>query len=428
MCSIEEINGIFASAIEKVPSGNIGVAVSGGGDSLALLYLSAEWALKNGRRLSSATVDHGLRTDSKFECEYVKKISSELSIEHTTLEWVEKPSGNMQSLARDARHRLLSKWAIDKSLSVVLFGHTLDDNAETLIIRLSRGSGVDGLTGIPIIKNINNLRIFRPLLNISRDQLRSYLIEKGIKWIDEPSNLDDRFQRIKVRNLLPQLATVGLTANRLLSLAEHMSRAKLALDSEVISFARANIKQKLWGDLEIEYEPFIHLASEYQFRLLSGALRWISGNDYRPRFKTLKTLLALITSQQNLRGFSLMGSIVKCKKGKIILTREFAAVPKTQSINKKKFIWDKRWSVTVGYSKIGYSDRSDLTIGPLGKNGVSQIERCQTVGIPMDALLSSVTLFEKDNVLCVPIVSHGTGLTCEIVGGITSFLNFMTTY
>ena len=331
--------------------------------------------------------------------------------------------GNLQNSARDARHRLLFKWQIKESLSVILLGHTLDDNAETILIRISRGSGIDGLVGMSESKNINRLKIFRPLLTVTREDLREYLRVKGVEWIDEPSNFDERFQRVKMRKLLPKLSEVGLSAEKLISVASHMARAKEALDLEVLRFARSYVKQQPWGGLEIQYESFISLCSEYQFRLLSAALRWISGNIYRPRFKRLKKLTNLILECGDFKGVSLMGCIIKCNKEKIILNREYVAISNCKAVSNPSFIWDKKWHVTVDHSKIEHG-----MVGPLGKSGLSQIEIKRKSKIPISALIASVALFHNKQVVCLPVLSYGQGMTSDLIGGAESFLNFLSTY
>ena len=406
-----------------VPKGNIGIGVSGGGDSMALLLLSAEWAHNNNRSLKVVTIDHGLRPGSPSECTYVKNISDKLAIEHTTLKWLEKPSGNLQNSARGARHKLFSDWTKIKKVSVVLLGHTLDDNAETIISRLIRGSGIDGLTGISKNKTINSLTLFRPLITITREDLRRYLQEKEISWIDEPSNYDERFDRVKIRNLLPQLSGVGLTANKLVALSGHMERAKEALNYEVFSFAKQNVQQTIWGDLEINLDAFIKTSKEYQFRLLAVALRWISGKFYRPRFNSLERLLALLTTGSRLQGMSLMGCIIKCDGEMIKISREFSAIPPPFLAVKPKFVWEKKWQLVIDLPKL-----HNIKIGPLGKEGIKQIENNKSFNIPRDALIGSVAMFENQKVLCVPIISFGSGLKSDLIGGKESFFNFMLVY
>ena len=148
MYSVDKLHETFCVSMREVPKGDIGIAVSGGGDSLALLLLTVEWARRNKRYVKSATIDHGLRPESRSECEYVNKIATQLLVKHSTLTWSKKSSGNMQMAARNARYGLLKNWAANEKLSVVLVGHNREDNVETIISRLSRGSGSDGLIGI----------------------------------------------------------------------------------------------------------------------------------------------------------------------------------------------------------------------------------------------------------------------------------------
>ena len=226
-----------------------------------------------------------------------------------------------------------------------------------------------------------------------------------------------------MRKLLPKLSEVGLSAEKLISLASHMARAKEALDLEVLSFARIYVKQQPWGGLEIQYAPFIALCSEYQFRLLSAALRWISGNIYRPRFKGLKKLTSLISECGDFNGVSLMGCIIKCNKEKVVLNREYVAISSCKAVRDPSFIWDKKWHVTVDPSKIEHG-----VVGPLGKSGLSQLEIKKNSKIPISALISSVALFQNKKVVCLPVLSYGEGLTSEIIGGTESFLNFLSAY
>jgi len=423
MFGIEALNKIFLDAMIGIPKGDIGVGVSGGGDSLALLLLSAEWAQNTNRSLKAVTIDHGLRPGSSLECDHVKRISDELCIQHTTLKWLTKPIGNLQNAARNARHELLLEWTNKQKLSVVLLGHTLDDNAETIIIKLIRGSGVDGLAGIEKNKNINGLNIFRPLINISRDDLRRYLQVKKVTWIDEPSNFDERFERIKVRNFLPSLSDIGLTSKKLVKLASHMSRAKEALNWHVSNFARQHVQQTIWGDLSINFDEFIKIPREYQFRLLSSGLRWISGKVHKPRFQSLERLLNAITSRKLGKSMTLMGCIIKYDGNWIKLTREFSAISKPSIVLEPNFVWEKKWQIEIDLEQLNVA-----TVGPVGKNGLEQIRRYNKQNLPEKALICSVAMFDNENLLCVPIVSYGSGLKCYMIGGDKSFLKFLLAY
>ena len=148
----------------QISGDKIGLSVSGGGDSTALLYLTKEWAERNKKTIFVATVDHGLREESLKEAQTVKNTCESLGIECTILKWTEwNKSGNLQDAARSARNRLISSWANGLGLNAVATGHTVDDQAETFLLRLARGSGVDGLSGMAALINKDGMIWFRPL-------------------------------------------------------------------------------------------------------------------------------------------------------------------------------------------------------------------------------------------------------------------------
>lgn len=417
---VSEVLNSFSDAMSDIPPGDIGVAVSGGSDSTALLSLSSEWARLKGRKVISATVDHGLRIASAFECQEVKKTSIQMEVDHTTIKWSGKPRGNLQNAARNARHRLLKRWANKNNLSIVLLGHTLDDNAETVMLRLIRGSGVDGLSGISKRKTINGFKVFRPLLFLRRAHLQEYLRYRGLPWIEDPSNSDSRFDRVRIRKLLSDVNTFGLTSQKLTLVAEHMCRAKEALNSCVMEFAKSDISQTSWGDFEISLCRFLECSEEVQFRVLSSILRWNSGKKYNPRFGSLRKIHSEIKDSKLGARRSLMGSLIRIKADKIIVSREFSAIPKPKIIKKQVFVWDNRWKIRVNPSKVNLG-----FIGPLGNNRSAKVMKFLDSSIPKSALSCVPAMFEGDEVICVPILSYGTAFTSQLADGDSSFLNFL---
>ncbi|CAL8975779.1 tRNA(Ile)-lysidine synthase [Rhodoplanes serenus] len=253
------------------------LAVSGGPDSTALLVLAARWraALAAGPRLVAATVDHGLRSGSGDEALAVGRLAGELGIAHHILRWTgEKPAAGLQAAARAARYRLLAVAAREAGARHVLTGHTRDDQAETVLFRLARGSGLAGLAGMARVAPLPlpaggerstrearrvrgrlettartaaphpdplpagddrepALLLVRPFLDIPKARLVATLAAAGIACADDPSNRDPRFTRSRLRALLPGLAAEGLTAPRLARLADRMRRADAALEAAV---------------------------------------------------------------------------------------------------------------------------------------------------------------------------------------------------
>ena len=204
--NIEEATlGRFAADLDRVAPGGsrIGIAVSGGPDSLALLLLAS--AARPGS-IEAATVDHGLRPESASEAERVAGVCERLSVPHSTLkiEWQEKPESAIQERARTERYRLLDRWAAERGLDAVATGHHLDDQAETFLMRLARGAGVRGLAGMravsPIPAGQAERQLIRPLLTWRRSQLEELCRIAGVEPVNDPSNTDDRFERIRMRN------------------------------------------------------------------------------------------------------------------------------------------------------------------------------------------------------------------------------------
>jgi len=188
------LDAIFASD----PPKHIGIAVSGGGDSMALLHLAQDWANAQNVTLCAITIDHDLRENSADEAARVAQWCADMGVAHHVKVWRDwDHTGNLQDAARQARYRIINEWRGD--IQHILIGHTLDDQAETLLLRLKRGSGVDGMTGMkPVAHHPSGMMLIRPLLNILRQDLRDYLGEIDQPWCDDPSNENTAFDRIAI--------------------------------------------------------------------------------------------------------------------------------------------------------------------------------------------------------------------------------------
>src|SRR5947209_7364726 len=217
--SVREAARLFAD-IEGLAS--VILAVSGGPDSTALLFLAARWraARRKGPRLVAVTVDHGLRPGSAREAAMVKRLAAGFHVEHRTVRWMgRKPATGLQEAARAARYRLLVAAAGREGARHILTAHTRDDQAETVLFRLARGSGLSGLAGIARTSALDHMTLIRPLLDIPKARLLATLKAAKIPFIDDPSNQDPRFARTRIRQLAPALAREGLDAARLAALA-----------------------------------------------------------------------------------------------------------------------------------------------------------------------------------------------------------------
>lgn len=275
----EELSALFRG-LEDLPG--FVVAVSGGPDSTALLLLTARWAkrLKKPPRMLAVTVDHGLRPEAKAEAAAVKRLARQLAVPHRTLRWRgSKPATGLQEAARKARYGLLAQTAGRAGFAHVLTAHTLDDQAETVLFRLARGSGLAGLAGmapVSFLPGEHGDRIFlvRPLLGVPKSRLIATLRAARVAFSEDPSNSDPRFTRARLRALLPALASEGLDAHGLSRFAARMRRAEAALEFAVAA-AHAALAPPPWpnrGPLAFERVRFADLPAEVALRLLGRAI------------------------------------------------------------------------------------------------------------------------------------------------------------
>lgn len=251
------------------------LAVSGGPDSMALMWLAARWrhALKKGPRLLAITVDHGLRKEAAREARDVKQLARALGIEHRTLRWRgEKPKTGLPSAARDARYRLLLRAASSYGASHVFTAHTRDDQAETVIMRLSRGSGIAGLAAMARQSDRGGVVLARPFLDVPKSRLITTLAKAGIAFADDPTNHDPRFTRPRLRALMPVLAAEGADARGLARLASRLARANTALEVMTDGAERylASINGAVSGGFDLA--AFAALSDEIRVRLLMRAI------------------------------------------------------------------------------------------------------------------------------------------------------------
>ncbi len=304
----------------------LGVAVSGGSDSTALMHLAARWA-RGRTQVHVVTVDHGLREASAAEAEAVGRAAAALGLPHAVLRWRWDGIGNLQARARDGRREGLGGWARARGLRAVLLGHTLDDQAETLVMRLARGSGVEGLSameegalGAGRGAGPGNTPFLRPLLDIPREVLRGWLDGQGVGWIDDPSNADERFERVRARRAIEALR---LDPARLAATAARMARARGALERLAFETARDLVRPAPDGEVRLDREGLARADHDTRLRIVAGALRCVSGAAHRPREAGLGRALDAGLAG---RARTLHGCAIRAAGDDLLIHREPAAV------------------------------------------------------------------------------------------------------
>lgn len=311
------------------------LAVSGGPDSIALMVLVSRWAqalkINSGLRkpeLVVATVDHGLRAEAKREAADVAKLARTLGLKHRTLKWTgKKPSTGLQQAARLARYRLLAGAARKAGATFILTAHTLDDQAETVVIRMSRGSGIAGLAAMariaPMPSGEGDIKLVRPLLGIPKARLIATLRAAKIPFAVDPSNRDPRFTRARLRGLMPRLAEEGLDARRLSQLAQRLKRADTAIEAAV-----DDANTELTADLGVpgayDAAGFFRLPAEIALRVLGRAVTLL-GDEGPVELGKLEALFAALKAAQKsgTRRYrrSLAGALVTLADRKITVER-----------------------------------------------------------------------------------------------------------
>ncbi|MFI4983801.1 MAG: tRNA lysidine(34) synthetase TilS [Rickettsiales bacterium] len=302
----------------------IAVALSGGADSTYLALAAQAWAKPHKAALTGLIVDHGLRKESGAEAEYVAAKFNEIGIPCAILKWEgKKPKSNIQEMARIERYRLLVEYCLKNKIKHLLVAHNKNDQAETVLLRILRGTGVDGLAAMRKLDIRSGVHIVRPLLNVDRKQIESELKAKKITWVDDPSNLNEKFDRIKLRNLINKQDDPDQWISRLSLLAKNAARTRDFIEQEVKKAEKKVCKYFDLNYLTMDFDKFNKLHMELQLRVLRNALVKISsvGNSIR-----LDSLEELLSSLPVLKGKTLHGCVVIKKGNRIIIFRELASL------------------------------------------------------------------------------------------------------
>ena len=396
-----DIAGRLAVSLDKVrgleEAERIGAAVSGGGDSMALLSLMRPWCARHGVELRVVSVDHGIRPESRSECRLAGEFAAGLGVEHETVSCGQLPAGNVQDAARRVRHSLISDWAGRNRIRFVALAHTLDDQAETFLLNLARGSGVDGLAAMPVDVRRFGIRWLRPLLNVGRAELREYLKGEGIRWIEDPTNSDERFGRTKARQLFESIGPLGATRERLAAAADRMQEAREVLDDAAAAAEERIMTVGELGEIRID-AGFWRLKRETRLRVGARAVVAVSGSEYRPRLAALISALETVRSG---RSFSLSGCLLlPDPKPGFTVVRELAACGPQVAADS---VWDRRWRLGAGPAPPG------SVIGPLGEAGLRMCKGWRLSGLPREALVASPALWSGGELLSAPFAGMANG-------------------
>ncbi|MEY8830330.1 tRNA lysidine(34) synthetase TilS [Sedimentitalea sp. XS_ASV28] len=397
------------SAFGNAPPSRLGVAVSGGGDSIALLHVLTRCFAPGSVELFAVTVDHGLRPEAADEARRVRALCDDLMVPHTTLHWTTWDGvGNLQERAREARYRLISDWARTLDIAAFAVGHTADDQAETMLMRLARSSGVDGLAAMPLNRTMFGITLIRPLLGVPRQDLRHYLTRNGIDWSEDPSNDDKAYERVRTREALRLLAPLGVTPTVLSDVARNMEQAREALDWYTFLAAR-DLAEVDGGNVVFDLRQFRALPSEIARRLLVRSVAWISGSLRGPRRAPVSLALESIRAG---RAMTLGGCTVVRHNDRVWVCREYNAIQSERCATGT--VWDRRWQLSG-------PDVPGLSVRALGQEGLCECRDWRATGRPLAALIASPALWHDDRLVAAPLAGRAEGWTAQLAAGEEEF-------
>lgn len=381
----------------------LGVGVSGGSDSLGLLAVLASWAQKGGPDLRAVTVDHGIRPESADEAAHVARICERLGVRHDVLVWEGwDGAGNLPDQARRARYRLMTQWALREGVPQVAIAHTLNDQAETFLMRLSREAGVDGLAAMTQSWVQDGVHFRRPALGLSRGELQRVLTAKGIAWVDDPTNTDMAFERARVRKVLETLEGLGLSARSLSNVANHMSELRETVYWYVFLAAQDCVRFQS-GDVLLDRGGFRTLQRDIARRLVQQVLRWLSGADYAPRGRSVDLLLEAIRGGTTM---TLHGCLMTVSAETLRFTREARAVAGLRAPVGTD--WDGRWRLDGPWA-------DGAEIAALGLSGLADCPNWRDTGLPAASLAASPAVWRGQRLIAAPLAGLRNGWQATLV-------------
>jgi tRNA(Ile)-lysidine synthase len=405
-----ELDHLFAAL---APFAALILAVSGGADSMAMMHLVARWSKLHPdklRKLVVATVDHGLRPNSRAEAEWVGQQARALGLDHEVLVWEgAKPSTGIQEAARTARYRLLTDlgWRYGAAGAVaIVTAHTEDDQAETFLMRLARGSGLDGLTGMSAERHIGReagCKLVRPLLRIPGVRLRATLEVRKLGWIEDPSNDSDRFERVRLRKAKAQLEAIGLTNEKIALSARRLERSREALEAAALELQKTaglDVHGGMFASLG--WHAFAAAAEDVQLRLMTRLIAAFGGQDEPARLAKLEALNARM-GEGDFEAATLGGCIVERHADEIRVFREpgRARLPEIELAPGGVAVWDRRFRVRAARG-LG----ACVAVRALGAPGFAKLRRQLKGALPPARAAAGLPAFwQKGELLAVPPLS-----------------------
>lgn len=340
----ERFNNDFNHLLGERPK-SLAIAVSGGVDSVAMLFLASSWAQNSGAQLFVFSVNHNLRVQAADDVRYVEYLAKKLGAKFCALSWSPgEDKSALQERARQGRYDLMTEKCRELGIDVLLTAHHFDDVLETYLMRKEKKSGIFGLSSSASYFH-NNIRVLRPLFNFFKNELIEFLLEKNISWCEDASNQSDLYERNRARKKISALSVVD-KAN-LVEEVKGVNEKALLLNEQLILAMAESLQVNNYGFAKIDLRRLDNFCQDVKIQIFNYALTVISGKVATPRFRNIEKLLEKITDFENMKS-SLHGCVIK-KKGSVMwIFREQSAIEDNVRLLNGKLYWDNRFLVKVG--------------------------------------------------------------------------------
>lgn len=353
----------------------VAVGLSGGPDSMTLTSLARRWVAERSGTLTALTVDHGLRSESAAEARQVAAWCAGADIAHETLVWQgTKPGKGIQEAARDARYGLLSDWCRRNGCTDLLVGHTENDQAETFLLRMNRGSGVDGLAAMPLVTFRDGLRLIRPLLTVSRERIAATVAAGALAPVTDPGNADRRYARVRLRDTVAELETQGISAHAIAGTARVFGTLRAARETRIAALAREIAHLHAEGYAEIDRRALVAADPDSARGLVSILIHAVGGQGYGPRRDRLDRLMGHILGGAAFRPRTLGRCVIGLRRESLIIRREYRTIgDRIPAVGGQRVVWDGRFDVVFG--QIPETVDKPLELRALGEAGWRELAK-----------------------------------------------------
>lgn len=385
------------------------VAVSGGADSMCLAFLARDM------KATALVVDHRLRPESNAEADATIERLQSFGMKTELLVWKHEnlPASNIQAAAREARYWLMSEWCAAHGIKTLLTAHHKDDLAETFLLRLARGSGLYGLAAMSGARQLGQgVKLVRPFLGVEKQQLVEALQANDIEWVEDRSNQNTAFDRVKARQFLSSPPLHGLNSERLVATAQSLARARDAIDFYVAKWLEDAVEFFEEGCAILSPGKLAEVPEEVSLKGLSQVMRFASGSAYPPRLEKITRIWQALQAA-DFAGATLSGAqFVPHSSNQILIVRERVAVTEPQAV-RHGLIWDGRYVVT----RNSIESNNGWTIQCLGENGLRTVQEDEgpLSTLPRAALMSLPAIFDGDSLIAVPHLGYGDDINKQLV-------------